>query len=64
VGRPGWRSGTRLPAPLRRPRGLADVVCVVVLAYALNVAVAIAMHALVAASIGTLAPAFFDLLSG
>jgi len=40
------------------------VVCVVVLAYALNVAVAIAMHALVAASIGTLAPAFFDLLSG
>ena len=43
--------------------GLADAVCLVILAYAPNVAVAIAMHALVAASIGTLAPAFFALLS-
>jgi branched-chain amino acid transport system ATP-binding protein len=43
--------------------GLADAVCLVVLAYAPNLAVAIAMHALVAASIGTLAPAFFALLS-
>ena len=43
--------------------GLADAVCLVVLAYAPNVAVAIAMHALVAASVGTLAPAFFALLS-
>jgi hypothetical protein len=35
----------------------------VVLAYAPNVAVAVAMHALIAASIGTLAPAFFALVS-
>jgi MFS family permease len=43
--------------------GLADAVFLVVLAYAPTVGVAIAMHALVAASIGTLAPAFFALLS-
>jgi len=43
--------------------GLADAVCLVVFAYAPNLAVAIAMHALVAASIGTLAPSFFALLS-
>jgi MFS family permease len=43
--------------------GLADAVCLVVFAYAPNLVVAIAMHALVAASIGTLAPSFFALLS-
>jgi len=43
--------------------GVADAVCLVILAYAPNVWLAIAMHALVAASIGTLAPAFFALLS-
>jgi MFS family permease len=43
--------------------GVVDGVLLVVLAYAPNVAVAIAMHALLAASIGTLAPAFFALVS-
>ena len=43
--------------------GVADGVLLVVLAYAPNVAVAVAMHALLAASIGTLAPAFFALIS-
>jgi MFS family permease len=43
--------------------GVIDGVLLVVLAYAPNVAVAIAMHALLAASIGTLAPAFFALIS-
>ncbi|HZM39603.1 MAG TPA: MFS transporter, partial [Acidimicrobiales bacterium] len=43
--------------------GVADAVFLVVLAYAPNVWLAIAMHALLAGSIGTLAPAFFALLS-
>lgn len=43
--------------------GIVDGVLLVVLAYAPNVAVAVAMHALLAASIGTLAPAFFALIS-
>jgi MFS family permease len=43
--------------------GVVDGVLLVVLAYAPNVGVAIAMHALLAASIGTLAPAFFALVS-
>lgn len=43
--------------------GIADGLLLVVLAYAPNVGVAIAMHALLAASIGTLAPAFFALIS-
>ncbi len=43
--------------------GVIDGVLLVVLAYAPNVAVAVAMHALLAASIGTLAPAFFALIS-
>jgi branched-chain amino acid transport system ATP-binding protein len=43
--------------------GVVDGVLLVVLAFAPNVAVAIAMHALLAASIGTLAPAFFALMS-
>ena len=43
--------------------GVIDGIVLVVLAYAPNVAVAIAMHAIVAASIGTLAPAFFALVS-
>jgi len=43
--------------------GVVDGVLLVVLAYAPNVAVAVAMHALLAASIGTLAPAFFALIS-
>jgi MFS family permease len=43
--------------------GVVDGVLLVVLAYAPNVAVAVAMHALLAASIGTLAPAFFALVS-
>jgi len=43
--------------------GAVDGVLLVILAYAPNVAVAIAMHALLAASIGTLAPAFFALIS-
>jgi branched-chain amino acid transport system ATP-binding protein len=43
--------------------GVVDGILLVVLAYAPNVAVAVAMHALLAASIGTLAPAFFALVS-
>jgi fucose permease len=43
--------------------GVVDGFLLVVLAYAPNVAVAVAMHALLAASIGTLAPAFFALVS-
>jgi branched-chain amino acid transport system ATP-binding protein len=43
--------------------GVIDGFLLVVLAYAPNVAVAIAMHAIIAASIGTLAPAFFALVS-
>jgi branched-chain amino acid transport system ATP-binding protein len=43
--------------------GVFDAICLVVLAYAPNVALAIAMHALLAASVGTLAPAFYALLS-
>ena len=43
--------------------GVADAVFLVVLAYAPSLPVAIAMHALLAGSIGTLAPAFFALLS-
>lgn len=43
--------------------GVVDGVLLVILAFAPHVAVAIAMHALLAASIGTLAPAFFALIS-
>jgi branched-chain amino acid transport system ATP-binding protein len=43
--------------------GVIDALLLVVLAYAPNVATAIAMHALLAATIGTLAPAFFAMLS-
>jgi branched-chain amino acid transport system ATP-binding protein len=43
--------------------GVFDGVLLVVLAYAPHVSIAIAMHALLAASIGTLAPAFFALIS-
>jgi branched-chain amino acid transport system ATP-binding protein len=43
--------------------GVADAVFLVVLAYAPTLPVAIAMHALLAGTIGTLAPAFFALLS-
>lgn len=43
--------------------GVIDGVLLVVLAYAPHVAVAIGVHALLAASIGTLAPAFFTLVS-
>jgi MFS family permease len=43
--------------------GVADAVFLVILAYAPTVWLAIGMHALLAASIGTLAPAFFALLS-
>jgi MFS family permease len=43
--------------------GIVDGVLLVVLSYAPHVSVAIAMHALLAASIGTLAPAFFALIS-
>lgn len=43
--------------------GVADAICLVILAYAPTVWLAIAMHALLAASIGTLAPAFYALLS-
>jgi hypothetical protein len=43
--------------------GAVDGVLIVVLAYAPHVAIAVAMHALLAASIGTLAPAFFALIS-
>jgi MFS family permease len=43
--------------------GVVDGVLLVALAYAPHVAVAVAAHALLAASIGTLAPAFFALVS-
>jgi branched-chain amino acid transport system ATP-binding protein len=43
--------------------GVVDGALLVVLAYAPNVAVAIGVHAVLAASIGTLAPAFFALVS-
>jgi len=43
--------------------GVVDGVLLVILAYAPHVSIAIAMHALLAASIGTLAPAFFALIS-
>ena len=43
--------------------GVADAIFLVILAYAPSLPVAIGMHALLAASIGTLAPAFFALLS-
>jgi branched-chain amino acid transport system ATP-binding protein len=43
--------------------GVADAALLVVLAYAPHVAVAVGTHALLAASIGTLAPAFFSLVS-
>lgn len=43
--------------------GVIDGVLLVVLAYAPDVALAIGVHALLAASIGTLAPAFFTLVS-
>jgi hypothetical protein len=43
--------------------GVVDGLLLVVLAYAPHVAIAVAMHALLAASIGTLAPAFFALIS-
>jgi branched-chain amino acid transport system ATP-binding protein len=43
--------------------GVVDGVLLVVLAYAPHVAIAVAMHALLALSIGTLAPAFFALIS-
>ena len=43
--------------------GVVDGVLLVILAYAPHVSIAIAMHALLAASIGTLAPAFFAMIS-
>lgn len=43
--------------------GVADGVLLVILAYAPHVSIAIAVHGLLAASIGTLAPAFFAMLS-
>jgi MFS family permease len=43
--------------------GVVDGLLLVVLAFAPHVAVAVAVHALLAGSIGTLAPAFFALLS-
>lgn len=43
--------------------GVVDGILIVVLAYAPHAGVAIAVHALLAASIGTLAPAFFALVS-
>lgn len=43
--------------------GVVDGLLIVILAYAPHVAVAIGVHALLAASIGTLAPAFFALVS-
>ncbi|MBW3536530.1 MAG: MFS transporter [Actinobacteria bacterium] len=43
--------------------GVVDGALLVLLAYAPNVAVAIGVHALLAASIGTLAPAFYALVS-
>lgn len=43
--------------------GVVDGLLLVVLGYAPNVAVAVVVHGILAASIGTLAPAFFALLS-
>ena len=43
--------------------GIVDGVLIVVLAYAPHVSVAIGVHALLAGSIGTLAPAFFAVIS-
>jgi MFS family permease len=43
--------------------GVVDGALVAILAYTPNVATAVAIHALVAGSIGTLAPAFFSMLS-
>lgn len=43
--------------------GVVDGILIVILAYAPHVAIAIGVHALLAASIGTLAPAFFALIS-
>jgi branched-chain amino acid transport system ATP-binding protein len=43
--------------------GVADGLLLVVLGYAPNVVVAVVVHGILAASIGTLAPAFFALLS-
>jgi hypothetical protein len=43
--------------------GVVDAALLVGLAYSPNVATAVAMHALLAATIGTLAPAFFAMLS-
>lgn len=43
--------------------GVVDGILIVVLAYAPHVAVAVGVHALLAASIGTLAPAFYALVS-
>jgi hypothetical protein len=43
--------------------GVVDGLLLVVLAYAPHVAIAIGVHALLAASIGTLAPAFFAVVS-
>jgi MFS family permease len=43
--------------------GVVDGVLLVILAYAPNLATAVVVHALLAASIGTLAPAFFAMIS-
>lgn len=43
--------------------GVVDGILIVILAYAPHVAVAVGVHALLAASIGTLAPAFYALVS-
>lgn len=43
--------------------GVVDGILLVALAFAPHVAIAIAVHAVLAASIGTLAPAFFALIS-
>lgn len=43
--------------------GIADGVLLVLLAHAPKLGIAVAVHALIAASIGTLAPAFFALVS-
>jgi MFS family permease len=43
--------------------GVVDGILLVLLAYSPNVVVAITVHAVLAASIGTLAPAFFALVS-
>lgn len=43
--------------------GVVDGILIVILAYAPHVAIAIGIHAILAASIGTLAPAFYALVS-